>query len=43
MIRIEGLHRNWKEFALKGIDLEVQDGEYFVILGPTGAGKTLLL
>lgn len=43
MIRIEGLHRDWKEFAIKGIDLEVQDGEYFVILGPTGAGKTLLL
>lgn len=43
MIRIKGLHRDWKEFALKGVDLEVQDGEYFVILGPTGAGKTLLL
>ena len=43
MIKIKGLHRDWKEFALKGIDLEVQDGEYFVILGPTGAGKTLLL
>ncbi len=43
MIKIEGLHRNWKEFRLAGIDLNIGDGEYFVILGPTGAGKTLLL
>jgi len=43
MIKIENLSRNWKEFALKDIDLTVQDGEYFVILGPSGAGKTLLL
>ena len=43
MIEIKGLHRNWKEFRLAGIDLKIRDGEYFVILGPTGAGKTLLL
>ncbi len=43
MIKIKGLHRNWKEFQLAGIDLNIGDGEYFVILGPTGAGKTLLL
>ncbi|MGP8321135.1 MAG: ATP-binding cassette domain-containing protein [Methanosarcinaceae archaeon] len=43
MIKIKELHRNWKEFRLAEINLEVADGEYFVILGPTGAGKTLLL
>ncbi len=43
MIRIKELHRIWKEFKLAGINLEIADGEYFVILGPTGAGKTLLL
>lgn len=43
MIEINDLHRNWKEFRLVGIDLNIRDGEYFVILGPTGAGKTLLL
>ncbi|HJH31911.1 MAG TPA: ATP-binding cassette domain-containing protein [Methanosarcinaceae archaeon] len=43
MIKIKELHRRWKEFRLAGIDLEIADGEYFVILGPTGAGKTLLL
>jgi molybdate/tungstate transport system ATP-binding protein len=43
MIRIKDLNRKWKEFTLKDIDLHVREGEYFVILGPSGAGKTLLL
>ncbi|MGD2178833.1 MAG: tungstate ABC transporter ATP-binding protein WtpC [Anaerolineae bacterium] len=30
-------------FHVRGIDLEVGAGEYFVVLGPTGAGKTVLL
>jgi len=29
--------------AVRGIDLEVQDGEFVVLLGPTGAGKTTTL
>ena len=29
--------------ALKGLTLEVADGEFFVLLGPTGAGKTTTL
>lgn len=43
MISIDNLSRDWPDFSLDGIDLEVRDREYFVILGPTGAGKTLLL
>lgn len=43
MISIEDLSRDWPNFSLRDIDLEVRDGEYFVILGPTGSGKTLLL
>jgi molybdate/tungstate transport system ATP-binding protein len=43
VIRLENLTVKLKQFTLSGINLEVKRGEYFVILGPTGAGKTLLL
>lgn len=29
--------------ALKGIDLRVQDGDFFALLGPNGAGKSTLI
>ena len=43
MLDIQNLTADLGDFSLKGIDLIVEDGEYFVILGPTGAGKTILL
>lgn len=43
MIRLEDLTVRLKQFALSEINMEVRKGEYFIILGPTGAGKTLLL
>lgn len=43
MIRIENLFKDWKEFKLRDINLDIDQGEYFIILGPSGAGKTLLL
>ena len=42
-LKIENISKSWSDFKLKGIDLTIEDGDYFVILGPTGAGKTLLL
>lgn len=43
MLDIRGLSISLGEFSLEGVDLTVADGEYFIILGPTGAGKTILL
>jgi len=43
MLKIENLSIQLGEFSLKNVNLEINDEEYFVILGPTGAGKTILL
>lgn len=48
MLEAKGLHKIYKIGAselhvLKGIDLEVKEGEAFAILGPSGAGKSTLL
>lgn len=43
MLKLENVYRKWRDFTLENISLEVENGEYFIILGPSGAGKTLLL
>jgi len=43
MLKIENVSKDLGEFRLENVSLEVQDGEYLVIIGPTGAGKTILL
>jgi len=42
VIRIEDLSADFDSFKLDGVDLHVLEGEHFVLLGPSGAGKTLL-
>jgi len=43
MIRIENVSKDLGEFKLDGATLQIDEGEYFIILGPTGAGKTILI
>jgi ABC-type Fe3+/spermidine/putrescine transport system ATPase subunit len=43
VIKIENLQVELGKFRLRDINLTVADGEYCIILGPTGAGKTILL
>lgn len=43
MIEIKNLTKSWDDFDISNISLKIKNGEYFVILGPTGSGKTLLL
>jgi molybdopterin-binding protein len=43
MIEVKNLCVDLGEFILEDISLDIEEGEYFIILGPTGAGKTVLL
>ena len=44
MIEIKGVKKSFGEnHILKGVDLDIKDGEVIVILGPSGSGKTTFL
>jgi len=43
VIQIEKLSIDLGEFHLRQIDLSIHDGEYMVLLGPTGVGKSVLV
>ena len=43
-VRVSGLEKRYGlVHALRGVDLEIQPGEFFALLGPNGAGKTTLI
>ncbi len=43
MLVLENISKSWGEFRLTNLNLEIKENELFVVLGPSGAGKTLLL
>jgi len=43
MLVLENINKKWDEFQLIDLNLEIKNGEFFVVLGPSGAGKTLLI
>ena len=44
LLKIEDLHTNYGAIhALKGISLEVNEGEIVCLIGSNGAGKTTLV
>ena len=43
-VRLENINKSFGNInALSNLNLEIKDGEFFVLLGPTGAGKTTTL
>lgn len=48
MIKIENLHKSYgtgesRNEVLKGISLDINDGDFMVLLGASGSGKSTLL
>ncbi|MBN1259533.1 MAG: amino acid ABC transporter ATP-binding protein [Anaerolineae bacterium] len=44
MVRVENLHKAYGDTeVLKGVNLEVDEGEVLVVIGPSGTGKSTML
>ena len=43
MIRIEGLTILFESFRIKDLNIQIEEGGFHFLLGPTGSGKTLIL
>ena len=44
IISLKGIQKHYGDYhALRGVDCEIAEGEFFSLLGPSGCGKTTLL
>lgn len=43
MLELRNISKSYPDFKLDDISFRVDDGDYFIILGPSGAGKTQIL
>jgi molybdate/tungstate transport system ATP-binding protein len=43
MLKIQNISKKIGKFEIKNVSLDIHEGEYFVILGRSGAGKSILL
>jgi len=43
MIMVENLRVEVGEFSIRDVTMRVGKGEYMIVMGPSGAGKTVLL
>ncbi len=43
MLKVQGVSKQMGKFAVRNATFQVNAGEYFMLLGPSGAGKTILL
>ena len=43
MLQLQTIEKQLDSILISDISFKIEDGEYFVLLGPSGEGKTVLL